>query len=261
MTDATYIHGTASTEQARLAALNRLTNGPFIEFLRIEPGMQVLEVGSGLGILAAEVAAAAPGVQVTGLERSPNQIAAATSHPCVTYVEGDAQQLPFPEAQFDLVYCRYLLEHVADPNRAVAEMHRVTRPGGRVAVMENDISLVRIDPPCPGFQAIWAVFAQYQWQLKGDAFIGRRLFRLLHSAGLTQIELSFQPELHWSGSPNFRLWIENLRGNLGSARAGLVEAGVCKAEQLARADDELRQLAERADASATFAWNRAMAVK
>jgi ubiquinone/menaquinone biosynthesis C-methylase UbiE len=261
MTDATYIHGTESSEQARLAALNRLTNGPFVEFLRVSPEMQVLEVGSGLGILAAEVADAALGVQVTGLERSPEQIAAATSHARVSYVEGDAHHLPFVEGRFDLVYCRYLLEHVGDPARVVAEMRRVTRPGGRVAVMENDISLVRFDPPCQAFQAIWAVFAQYQWRLGGDAFIGRRLFRLLHSAGLTQIELSFQPELHWSGSPHFRPWIENLRGNLASARAGLVEAGVCNAEQLARADDDLRQLAERTDASATFAWNRAMAVK
>jgi len=261
MTDTTYIHGTTAGEQSRLAALNQLTNGPFVEFLRIEPGLQVLEVGSGLGILAAHVAASAEGVQVTGLERSPEQIAAATPHPRVTYVAGDALQLPFPEASFDLVFCRFLLEHVADPARVVAEMRRVTRPGGRVAAMENDISLVRIDPPCLAFQAIWTVFSQYQWRLGGDAFIGRRLFRLFQAAGLAQIELSFQPEVHWSGSPNFRPWLENLRGNLESARAGLVEAGVCNAGQLTLAANDLRQLAEKADASATFAWNRAMAVK
>jgi SAM-dependent methyltransferase len=261
MTDTTYIHGTAQTEQARLAALNRLTNGPFVEFLRIEPGMRVLEVGSGLGILAAEVAAAASGVEVTALERSPEQIAAATAHPAVICVEGDAHRLPLADASFDLVYCRYLLEHVGDPAQVVAEMRRVTRPGGRVALMENDISLVRFDPPCAAFQAIWAAFARYQWRLGGDAFIGRRLFRLLHGAGLSQIELSFQPELHWSGSANFQSWIENLIGNLDSARPGLIEGGFCTAEQIALAEDELRHLMQRADATATFAWNRAMGMK
>src|SRR4030095_226658 len=109
MTEANYIHGTAQSEQARLAALNRLTNGPFIEFLGVKPDTNVLEIGSGLGILAIEVASAADGVQVTGLERSPEQIAAAASHPRVTFVEGDAHRLPFADATFDLVYCRYLL--------------------------------------------------------------------------------------------------------------------------------------------------------
>jgi ubiquinone/menaquinone biosynthesis C-methylase UbiE len=200
-------------------------------------------------------------VRVTGLERSPEQIAAATRHPSVEHLEGDAHYLPFAEGTFDLVYCRYLLEHVAQPQLVVAEMRRVARPGGRIAVMENDISLVRFDPPCPAFQAIWAVFARHQWQLGGDAFVGRRLFRLLQAAGWVNIELSLQPELHWSGSSNFRPWIENLRGNLASARAGLIAAGLCNAEQLDLAEDELRQLAGRSDGTALFAWNRAKAVK
>lgn len=261
MTDATYIHGTAASEQARLAALNRLTNGPFVAFLQVRPGWQVLEVGSGLGILAADVADSCAEVHVTGLERSPEQLAAATPHPRVDLVAGDAHQLPFEEGSFDLVYCRYLLEHVGQPEQVVAEMRRVTRPGGRIAVMENDTSLVRFDPPCPAFAAVWNVFARYQWQLGGDAFIGRRLFRLLQAAGWTQIELSLQPETHWSGSPGFRPWVENLRGNIESARAGLLQAAICTADQLNRAEDELRQLAERSDASALFAWNRARGVK
>jgi len=261
MPDATYIHGTAASEQARLAELNRLTNRPFIEFLDVQPGWRVLEVGSGLGILAAQVAESASDVEVIGLERSPEQIAAATAHPRLNYVAGDAHDLPFEAGTFDLVYCRYLLEHVGQPERVVAQMHRVTRPGGRIAVMENDTSLVRFDPPCPAFAAVWNVFARYQWQLGGDAFVGRRLFRLLHAAGWRQIELSLQPETHWSGSPGFRPWVENLRGNLDSARAGLIQSGMCSAHQLARADEELRQLAERDDASALFAWNRARGVK
>ena len=259
MEEATYIHGTAPDEQARLAKLNRLTNRPFVEFLQVEPGMRVLEVGSGLGILATDVAAAAAGVEVVGLERSRDQIAAAVLSPEVQYVEGDAHELPFPDERFDLVYARYLLEHVADPARVLAEMRRVLRPGGRIAVMENDITLVRLDPPCPAFEVVWAAFAMYQRQLGGDGLIGRRLFRLLNNARFQQIELSFQPEVHWSGSPNFRPWVVNLIGNLDSCRQGLIEAGLCQPELIARACGELAELAERADGSATFSWNRAAA--
>ena len=58
-----YIHGTTPSEQDRLATLNRLTNQAFVEFLEVRPQARVLEVGSGLGHLAGEVADAAEGVQ------------------------------------------------------------------------------------------------------------------------------------------------------------------------------------------------------
>src|SRR5262249_24894634 len=72
-----YIHGTEPSEQERLASLNRMTNAAFVEFLNVAPDARVLEVGSGLGILAADVAVAAAGVDVVGIELSAAQIAAA----------------------------------------------------------------------------------------------------------------------------------------------------------------------------------------
>lgn len=257
----TYIHGTEPSEQARLALLNRLTNGPFIEFLQVRPGMRILEVGSGLGLLAAEVALAADGVEVVGLERADEQITAAAKSPRVRYVQGDAHKLPFGDGSFDLVYCRYLLEHVADPARVLAEMRRVVRPDCRVAVMENDISLVRLNPLCPAFDEVWQALAVYQQQLGGDAHIGRRLFALFHAAGLSQIEISLQPEVHWHGSPGFAGWIENLLGNLRSAEHGLAAAGLCSKELLNRATTELTALAGREDGSMVFAWNRAAGLR
>jgi ubiquinone/menaquinone biosynthesis C-methylase UbiE len=97
-----YIHGTEPGEQERLAGLNRLTNGAFVEFLCVRPATRVLEVGSGLGLLAAEVASAAAGVEVVGLEQSAGQMAAAFTHPSVRYVQGDAHSLQFTDGSFDL---------------------------------------------------------------------------------------------------------------------------------------------------------------
>src|SRR5438128_607044 len=114
-----YIHGTEPAEQRRLAALNRMTNHAFVRFLNVGTGARVLEVGSGLGILAAAVASAAEGVRVVGVEKSPEQIAAAVKSPSVAYVEGDAQRLDFPDGSFDLVYARFLLEHVPDPEQVL----------------------------------------------------------------------------------------------------------------------------------------------
>jgi ubiquinone/menaquinone biosynthesis C-methylase UbiE len=169
----TYIHGTEPSEQDRLAALNRMTNAAFIRFLDVPAGARVLEVGSGLGLLAVEVASSVKDVSVVGVEVSPQQIAAAAASPRVTYRQGDAHALDLPEASFDLVYARYLLEHVKHPDVVVSEMRRVVRPGGRVAVCENDVTLIRFDPPCPAFDRAWEMFQRYQAALGGDGAIGR----------------------------------------------------------------------------------------
>lgn len=249
----TYVHGTAPIEQERLALLNRLTNETFVDFLEVGPGMRVLEVGSGLGILAEEVSAR--GAAVIGLERSAEQIAAASRSGNTLFVQGDAHNLHFEDSAFDLVYARYLLEHVSDPARVVREMRRVVRPGGRVVACDNDISMMRMDPPCPAFEAAWQGLARYQRTLGGDALIGRRLFRLFRQAGLRDIELSVQPEVHWAGSPGFEPWIRNIIGNIDSARRGIDPATAENAVA------ELEELIRHEDASCIFVWNRAAGVK
>jgi len=254
-----YIHGTEPSEQDRLAGLNRMTNAAFIAFLNVAPGSRVLEVGSGLGLLAAEVAASAPDVDVVGVELSAAQIAAAPARPRVMFLQGDAHALDFPDGRFDLVYARYLLEHVADPERVLREMRRVARAGARVAVCENDVSLLRFDPPCPAFDRAWEVFTRFQATLGGDGLIGRRLYRLFRAAGFADVQLSVQPEVHWHGSPGYVAWVHNIIGNLDSARNGMLAAGVISGSALDAGVAELERLKTDPSGSAVFAWNRAMA--
>ena len=258
---ATYIHGTKPAEQERLAELNRLTNRAFVEWLKVQPDTKVLEVGSGLGLLAAEVAKGAANVQVVGLEQSPAQIATAVKTSNLRYIQGDAHRLPFDDGSFDLVYVRYVLEHVADPETVLGELRRVTRQGGRVAACENDISLLRLDPPCPVFEMVWDTFQQHQRNLGGDSHIGRRLYRLFRTAGFSDVELSVQPEVHWHGSEKFSGWIRNLIGNVESARQGLIDSGLCTEQRINAALAEVTALLDNGQASSQFIWNRAIALR
>jgi ubiquinone/menaquinone biosynthesis C-methylase UbiE len=258
---ATYIHGTDPSEQRRLVELNRLTNGPFLDFLAIESNSRIIEVGSGLGILAGEVADAQPGVWVVGVELSGAQLERVRRRPGASFVRGDAHALPVADGTFDLAYARYLLEHVARPAAVLEEVRRVLRPGGRVAVMENDVTLVRFDPPCAVFEAVWSSFAAVQQKLGGDALIGRRLYRLLHNAGFSRIELSVQPEVHWHGSPGWSAWVTNIIGNVESARGVLIESGRCTETAVDTAIDELRSLIERRDGSSLWIWSRARGIR
>jgi|GEM_PF-4514587 len=113
MVKATYIHGTESAEQMRLGLLNELTNEAFIDFLEFEETSSVLEVGSGLGILTRELARLVPQGEVFGVEYFPDQLRLAkSSSPNLHFMQGDAHTLEFEDDCFDVVYCRYVLEHV-----------------------------------------------------------------------------------------------------------------------------------------------------
>ena len=257
-----YIHGTDTVEQRRLAELNRLTNGAFLSFLELSPKDRVLEVGCGLALLADEVAKLVPDGEVVGLEVSAEQLA--TARPTQANVrlrQGDALALPFGDTEFDAVYCRYLLEHVPDPLRALQEMHRVLRPGGRVFVQENNILVNVLHPDCPRFDSVWRRFAELQTRLGGDALIGKKLFPLMREAGFRSVALGVAPEVHWAGSAGFEPWIVNLIQNVRGAEQELVSRGLASAAEIEAAVAEMRQLLGRPDASAFFYWNRASARK
>jgi SAM-dependent methyltransferase len=262
MPRAAYIHGTDTTEQARLSVLNRMTNDAFVAFLDLPTTSAVLEVGSGLGILACEVGARVPGGMVVGVEYSAAQLAASDrTLPNVRFLQGDAHGLPLRDGCVDVAYCRYLLEHVADPLQVLREMRRVLKSRGKAVVQENDIRVVRFDPDCPTFDVVWNQFASLQQQLGGDAMIGKKLFALFKGAGLRDIALSVQPEIHHAGQPTFRLWVENTIGNVHSAAAELEARHLASRDEINRAIAELQALTERDDATALFYWNRATAVK
>jgi SAM-dependent methyltransferase len=257
---AQYIHGTDKTEQERLATLNRLTNPAFVEFLELRPDSSVLEVGSGLGILADEVAARAPCGEVIGIEYSPEQLAAAqVARPNLRLEQGDAQRLPFDGALFDVVYCRYLLEHVADPVQVLREMRRVLRDGGRVCIQENNILANEFFPECPKFDCVWEKFAVLQSKLGGDALIGKKLFALLRQAGFQHIHLSFAPEIHPADSATFLPWVENMIRNVTGAADLLVRHRLATPNEIDEAVAEVRAFEKRSDACAYFYWNRACA--
>jgi len=97
------------------------------------PGMTALDLGCGCGFLSEEFARM--GWQVTGLDPSEVALAAARRHAAaegldIRYFAGAGEQLPFPDAGFDLVYCCDVLEHVADLPAVIAETARVLKPGG-----------------------------------------------------------------------------------------------------------------------------------
>ncbi len=102
---------------------------------RTGPGDRVLDVAAGTGTSGR--ALTARGARVTACDVSPGMLTVGRSrHPAMEFVVGDARRLPFADGAFDAVSISFGLRNIADAGAALAEMRRVTRPGGRLVVCE-----------------------------------------------------------------------------------------------------------------------------
>jgi SAM-dependent methyltransferase len=151
----------------------------------------------------------------------------------VTFRLGDALDLPYPDGVFDVCRVETVLQHLADPIRAIREMVRVTRPGGQVGALELDMGTMLLDHPD---RAVTQTVLSASADSMAQPWMGRQLPRLFREAGLTGLSVDLIVIL--SGPENFR-------AQLGPAVARLREEHVLTAEQ---ARDWWSGLSEREDA-------------
>lgn len=104
-----------------------------LDSVGIEPDLKALDLCCGQGNVSK--ALIGRGCQVVGVDFSPAMLTLAREQaPNATIIEGDAQDLPFDDAEFDVVVSNLGLCHVPDQPRALSEVRRVLRPGGRFAM-------------------------------------------------------------------------------------------------------------------------------
>jgi len=153
-----------------------------LELIEAGPGERLLDVASGDGA-SAILAAGERGCEVVGVDYGAPAVQDATEAaqreaPAaeIEFVRGDAESLPFPDRSFDLVLCECSLCTFPDKARAAAEIARVLRPGGRVAICDVTAEHERLPVALVGGMATIACV--------GEALPGAGYLRLLREAGL-----------------------------------------------------------------------------
>jgi arsenite methyltransferase len=165
------------------------------ELLALRPGEAVLDIGSGPGFLAAEMAAeVGPDGSVHGVDPSESMLAIARRRETsVQYTTGDALALPYPDETFDVVVATQVYEYVADMPLALREAQRVLRPGGRLLVLDTDWDSMVWHSSDP--ERMRRVLRAYD-EHAADPYLPRKLPRLLADAGFDLKTTSVVPLLN-----------------------------------------------------------------
>ena len=193
---ARYTHGHSA---AVLSAHSRRGAADSAAYLlaHLRAGMDLLDVGCGPASITADLAErVAPG-RVVGLDAAAGALEAARAtlrerglSEQVELTCGDIMALPFEDASFDVVHAHQVLQHLADPVGALAEMRRVTRPGGIVAVRDAVYSAMTWFPEPAGMEQWRSVYMATARANGGEPDAGSRLLSWARAAGFADASAS-----------------------------------------------------------------------
>jgi SAM-dependent methyltransferase len=247
-----YVHGYTPREGERLRdqadTLARLLHAD----THYPPGSLVLEAGCGVGAQTLILGAQSPGAQIVSLDHSEASVRQARREARVagltraTFVVGDLFQPPWPAASFDHVFVCFVLEHLADPERALGTLVALLRPGGTLTAIEGDHGSAFFHPDDDDARRAVRCLVEAQARCGGDANIGRRLYPLLTGAGLSDVRVT--PRAVYADASRPALvegFIEKtFTAMVAGARANVLDLGLADAATWERGIAGLHRTAE-----------------
>jgi len=163
-----------------------------VELLALDEGDHVLDVGCGTGEDVRDIAGRVRGVSVVGIDVTEEKIRDARAQTLglprpVDFRVGDAYALPFEDATFDACRADRVFHHLVDPQKALAEMARVTRAGGRIAVSDTDYDSLVVEAVD---RELTHRILQHHADRMECGRVGRKLPGLFLDAGLTSVAVT-----------------------------------------------------------------------
>jgi ubiquinone/menaquinone biosynthesis C-methylase UbiE len=163
---------------------------PFLDFARVDGCERVLDVGSGTGNLALAIARRAPNARVVGIDPSSAYVAFARSRarPGLQFETGGAEALPFNAASFDCALAQLVFNFIPDAPKALAQMRRVTRPGGVVATVLWDLQSGGMRMLAAFWEAVGSAADAARSSERVTAYTKEEIAALFDEAGFGDVE-------------------------------------------------------------------------
>jgi SAM-dependent methyltransferase len=210
----------------------------------IKRGMRVADFGCGTGMITQLLAElVGPTGEVVGIDYSAAQVAQArellpAEVTNVRFVAASATDTGLARESFDLVYCRFLLIHLKEPEAALIEMRALLKPAGIIVCEDGDLTSAGSEPPSR-LQEFSNLFGALGPKWGVDYTLGRRLLQMVLDAGFAQPEITLNQPVFTRGE-NKRL----LELSVAEAGPSFVQAGLLSNEELTQTIDEMRRLNE-----------------
>jgi SAM-dependent methyltransferase len=230
-----YVLVTGEAGAARLRLLHEVY-GTSTEALLAEvgllPGMRAVDLGCGTGAASRWMAGrVGAGGAVLGVDISEAQLEVARreaqrlGYSQLQFVHADAYATGLPRAAFDVVYCRFLLCHLAQPEQALREMIALLKPGGALVCDDVDVSSIFADPPSSVVDRMRDLMLAVGRSRGVDYTLGIRLHRLFRAQGLKDPRVRFDQPVYAKGEGK-RFWEYTvLEAGPAIVQAGLATAG------------------------------------
>jgi ubiquinone/menaquinone biosynthesis C-methylase UbiE len=224
--------------------------------LKLKKGDRVLDVGSGLGQLTFRMSQfVGENGFCLGIERDTKQLEAAIKSfqgSNLEFRKGDALELVLENEElnsFDFVHTRFLLEHLPHPNRAVAQMIKALKPGGRIFLADDDHQAMTLFPEPTGFQKLWTAYMDSYVEVGNDPFIGRKLPKLLQDNEIKNITNDVVFFGDCSGTPTFQLFVDNLIEVIIPSREIMIRINSISEREFDESIEKLREWSGHASAA------------
>lgn len=217
------------------------------ELMQIQPGHIVLDVGCGPGTdtIALGHLVGLTG-QVVGVDHAQNLLDVANAKaveaevsPWVTHKLADAMALPFEPNTFDSSRSERVLQHLSEPQLALAEIVRVTKPGGWVVLLDTDWNTMSIDTD--EFELEQRIKRFHVEHGFAQGSIGRQLFRMARQQGLINIHTEMIPMFGTNYTRGRRALLLDETGQAA------LKAGVITSEELERWHNSLEEATQRGE--------------
>lgn len=244
---ASYVLATGERAISRLDLLDAIFGPSTHELLLgagLEPGMRVAEIGCGTGLTSLWIAAHVPGGTVTAVDVSEEQLQVAKQNAqaaCATNIsfhQASAYDKALPRDSFDLVYSRFLLCHLADPGRALAEMRALLKPQGVLVAEDHDHGGIFTEPPTRAYLRLVEISERLDRERGLDSYVGLKLPQLFRSAGFAHPEARVHQMAYLRGREK-RFWEITLQ----EAAPAILAAGASTPEELESICSEMRGIA------------------
>jgi SAM-dependent methyltransferase len=170
---------------------------PLFGRYRLPEAARIADIGCGSGEITSRLAALYPQAELVGVDILEGSVAYARRRyaalaPRVRFEQGDAFELAFAAGQFDLVVCRHMTQSVPEPQKILAELCRICRPGGWVHVLSEDYGMIhaaagRVDPDRLWHEGV----IPFTHATGTDARVGRSTWSLMKHLGFEDLHVDY----------------------------------------------------------------------